>query len=338
MRYANLIILIVTIFLLKEALSYITPCGRCVGLGEVCDPTRNLDSCRSGFKCVKLKSSLAYICLPTSKRHEWCNDTKDYAPCEESFDCDPRSGKCEISSKGRSYLNDGCENNDYCATGLSCVDKVCKPSQPDGQCNSAAECSWYQYCDSSTTPRRCKPLPDVGGQCGSYNGIRGALCQYQTSCVEGICVAHYSIPEGGDCKNGDTSLCVPGLRCLENKCVKPTYQMLLGFGSAWGGDCVAGTPGCECNYYTNTLMYKKEVSKTYRDFCPQRFKDFKQCLTEKGCSYFNDFADSCMRKYCYGIYSILDECYVDVALIPDRCAGSSLYVFVMLVVLLIFLF
>jgi len=333
--------LLVTLFI-SSVLSYITPCGRCLGKGEVCSPgypSTGLDTCRSGFNCVQLKNTLAHICLPTASRHEWCNNTKDYDPCDKYFACDPRSGKCEISTKGRAYRNDGCENNDYCATGLSCVDKACKPSQPDGQCNSATECGWYEYCDATTTPKRCRPLPDVGGQCGSSYGLSFQTCQYLSSCVDGICVAHYSIPEGGKCKFGNVALCQPGLACEEEKCVKPTYQMLLGFGSAWGGDCVPGLPGCKCNYYTNTMMYKKEVSKTHRDFCPQRLKDFKKCLTDHGCSHINDFADSCMRKYCYGIYTIVDQCYYDDATNPDRCAGNSLYVFInLLVVLLIFLF
>jgi len=149
----------------------------------------------------------------------------------------------------------------------------------------------------------------------------------------------FSIPEGGTCDS--IEFCQTGFECYLGKCVKPSYHLLgAGGGAVWGQDCnpVDGEFGCRCNYGSKIYQYLKESSITIGTGCPTARKDFEKCMIEKSCSSINTGAESCMRKYCYGLYNNqLDVCGPPDTLRYPRCGANEIFIMTILMVLLILL-
>jgi hypothetical protein len=150
-------------------------------------------------------------------------------------------------------------------------------------------------------------------------------------------VAWFSIDEGQFCSQ--TITCKPGLECYNEKCVKPSYHLLLGpYGAVWGPDCdpMLDGPGCTCNYVSKSYQFLKERSIVFKQACADQSKNLDKCMNEKGCTNLNEGYQSCMRRNCYDIYKNWErDCTSDETLWKPRCSGSSLSVLIGLIVLVL---
>jgi len=237
------------------------------------------------------------------------------------------TGNCELLTGNKNFglKNDGCLNSDYCSTGLTCQNALCTSSQQNGQCQSTADCSWNQYCLNM----QCKQYPSSGQSCSGF-------CGYMMSCENGICVNYFSIAQGGACQT--TVVCKPGLLCTNGQCSTPTYDILLGAGVAFGGDCHPGEAGCVCNNGLNNFQFLEEYSTTYYSDCPDRMTSFQNCMTQNGCTSISTNSNSCMRAKCWSQYvSQMDYCNTPPALVASRCgsAGSLVAMVVLMIVMLL---
>jgi len=344
MKQALCLFLIVTIALA------VTPCGRCVGKGDVCAK----DACVQGFRCTTLNNkAFADMCYPVVAPEAFCGNIFDYNPCETGFSCNYTSTKCEIdffSQKG--YLNDGCLNDKYCSIGLVCIDKICKiPQGAVGVCNYTHQCAWNQYCNNSILGSTCQELPGAGQTCRSTSIEQ--QCKHAHVCnSDNVCTEIMSVGEGGACTY--TIECNSGLECYEQKCVKPSYHYLLGPGAIWGPECdpTARESGCICNYGSKIFQYLKEVSVTYPESIKNLNKDFEKCMTDKGCTsprlgrsildlivYTNPVYESCLRKNCLPIYNNLMDnlLYPEPTLRPPHCGSNIIFVMMLAMVILMLL-
>jgi len=320
--------LLLLLIIFSIASSFPIPCGRCKANFESCED----EPCADNLNCVVLKTGAAKVCMPTIEHGQPCNDTKLYDPCEQGFACDRfNTGKC-IPLSRYAELNDGCINDDYCKTGLTCYNGVCKLS--GGQCANNYECLWNQYCDRGANGG-CKSLAAPGESCLTRTCKYGSSCLFDTI-TNANCVEDFTLAEGAKCTA--VKQCKYGLNCDPDTdtCSKPKYSKLLGPGALWGPACYPGfQTGCKCNYAVNTYQFLNEQSATYKDFCGQRQKDFDKCMTDKQCSAKNEGADTCYRKNCWSLDKLIDECLLDPSLVPQRCGATGILVAMISLVLLL---
>lgn len=318
------------------------PCGRCVGRGDVC----NRDSCVLGLTCAKLKDlTVARVCHPTIAPGQWCNDSKSYDPCESGFVCDRSTGNCQVVTTFSS-INDGCLNNDYCNTGLDCLNKVCAlPSGAD--CSSPAHCIWNQYCDVGGTSAACRILPSPGETCGTLGGA----CKFGSACTTSTtsasrCIEYFTIPQDGTCTA--TVFCKPGHICHDKICIKPNYHYLSGPGVKWGPECnpADNEPGCRCNYAAKAYMYLLEASVVFAEGCPTSIKELDSCMSQNSCSNINTGYESCMRRKCMPQYRNFEAACGndfplsgnnDASLRSPVCGAAEMFVAIILVVFVVLL-
>jgi len=322
----------------------------------VCDAEGNTNFCVNNFKCVSINGGLtAPVCLPTVEKEQPCNDTKEYDPCETSknffggevgFVCDRAqgaTGKC-IPMAPYAVINDGCENDDYCVTGLTCNNKECiLPSGSNLACNAnIGLCKLSQYCAFNFPNFTCKDRVGEGGDCDN-NFFNPTPCQYNLYCdSDQKCVKQFSKAEGADCD--DLLECTAGLECRDNKCEKPKLYILWGApGVAWGGECdpETNTQGCQCNYGSHTYRYVLEGSFVYRPECAKLQDDYYKCLIDHDCRSTSDMDETCLRKNCYELaYNLAKTCLVpDPTAYPTRCgSATSLSLFLIFLVFVQFLF
>jgi hypothetical protein len=147
-----------------------------------------------------------------------------------------------------------------------------------------------------------------------------------------------TVNENGICTA--TQECVSGLECYEGRCIKPSYHFLGGPGALWGQECdpISGEPGCRCNHASKIFMYLKEASVTLPESLKNIYKDFENCMVLNGCTSVNEGYDSCMRKYCYTLYTNLYDTYIysDPSLRPTHCGANGIVVmFLSMVVLML---
>jgi len=320
-------------------------CGDCVGRGEVCGASGNNNFCVNNHKCVSINDGIsAPVCLPTVEKETFCNDTKEYDPCETGFRCQrdsDESGKCETTGR-YAAINDGCESDQYCLTGLTCSSKVCtEPANSNLDCNDEPSiCKLNQNCtfNGGSATYECKDFPGDGSDCSSD-------CQYDSYCDQDTkrCVKYFSKTKNQDCT--DIYQCQTGLECNQDgKCLEPKLYILWGApGIAWGQECdpEAGDAGCNCNYGSHTYRYELEYVYVVRADCPNIYKEYNKCLLDHDCRSYSRGDESCLRKNCYNQYLSSEKCdnYADDTEVPTRCgSASSLSLLLIFLVFVQFLF
>jgi hypothetical protein len=326
----QIIALLIVGTLLSSVLA-ITPCGRCLGKGEVCSGRSG--ECGDNLRCFPSQSN-AKLCFPVFEQGQQCTSVGEFDACETGFICNRSStgsGNCDRSPTAPiGYLNDGCVDNTWCASGLKCDGGLCKLDTPTGKCLTSIHCPIHQYCDPTNG---CVGRAMEGAACTTSPCHPLFYCDTSNNNPNPVCKAYFKNEEGSNCSS--TSECKPGFICdcikppCIPKCIKPTYFLLGGYGAAWGQDCDPVDPsntGCVCNYDAKIYMFLKEVSKTYPDACAETTKQFYKCLEDKGCATANLASKSCYRTNCYHFNSISRTACSSVpsSLLPPVCSAQGI--------------
>jgi len=272
--------------------------------------------------------------LPIVEPGQDCNTTDGaFDPCDDDFRCS--NNKC-IPNGRYARVNDGCIDDTYCLTGLTCIGNICKNPNTQGTClQSAFACGWNEYCDLGV----CKPRRGFGEPNCTLTG-----CKYRSTCLidrqVSFCVEDFSLPEGSKCTN--TIQCKAGLDCKDSVCTPPKLLLLSGAGALWGLPCdqslsLDSRTGCKCNYALGNYFFLKETTNVYFGYCNDRRKEYEKCMIEKGCTNENDGYLSCLRVNCYHVYRTLDTCNQDTSVVMTRCSASTMMIGIFMIAILLLL-
>jgi len=337
----QIIALLLLVTLLSSVIA-ITPCGKCLGRGDVCSGRSG--NCGDHLGCFQSQSN-AKLCFPLFDQGQKCTSVGEFDACQTGFFCNRTgTGTCDrnpaVGQLGA--LNDGCVDDTWCGPGLNCQGGMCKVGTPSGKCLTDFHCPINQYCDLTNG---CVGRTMAGGDCSKSECYPTLYCDAITVPASPVCKAYYTNEEGSNCST--TQQCKAGLICdcilppCIPKCIKPTYFILGGYGAAWGQDCDPADPsnsGCVCNYDTKIYMFLKEVSKTYQDGCAGAQTDFYKCMETHSCSFPNLGPKSCFRTNCYSYYSSGSGICSPVpsSLTPPICSAQGLAaMFALLVTMLL---
>lgn len=205
----------------------LSPACHMEGTAIVGAPCSNALECQSGFCNIKPGDACGK-CVARVPEGKPCNTTTK--PCEAGIAC---AGVC----KKFGDIGVACDAQNPCHQDLSCLDKKCSTSLPDGSAcdplSQGRECELYHFCNTKT--KECAPLVlgAAGTACGILPDGAIAACKVGSGCriddlatYAGTCVA--TLPTGGACTTKDTYLWGQGPCAYPESCIQGTCQ-------GWGG-------------------------------------------------------------------------------------------------------
>jgi len=188
----TLVALLIVGSLLSSILA-VTPCGKCLGRGEVCSGRNG--QCGDNLKCSSSQGN-ANLCFPIFEDGQTCTSVGEFDACETGFICNRTgTGNCDrLGSNGQ--INDGCNDDRWCGTGLSCQGGLCKLNTVTGKCTSSNHCPIHQYCDPTNG---CVGKAGDGAACSTTPCHPNFYCDFVTNPLEPKCKAPFTVAENENC-------------------------------------------------------------------------------------------------------------------------------------------